>query len=62
MDQAKGISKLAGSAGSLLAIVGVLTVLSAAVSFTPKMFIFVGIALIVFSFVAFSVEEFGPRR
>jgi hypothetical protein len=62
MEQSSSISKLAGSVGGLLAIVGLLTVIAAALSFVPRTFLFVGIGMIVLSFVAFAVEEFGPRR
>jgi len=51
-----------GNAGSLIAIIGFLTFLSAVFSFTPRVFLIVGIGLIVLSFVAFFLEEFGPRR
>jgi hypothetical protein len=62
MAQANSIPKLAGSAGALLAIVGILTFFSAVFSFTPRMFVFTGVALFALSLVAFFVEEFGPRR
>jgi hypothetical protein len=62
MTQANSFPKLAGSAGSLLAIVGLLTYLSGVFSIGPRMFLFVGVALIALAFVAFFIEEFGPRR
>ena len=62
MDQARGVSKTAGKAGSWLLIVGVLTYLSAVFSVVPRMFLLVGVTLIILSFVAFFLEDFAPRR
>jgi len=62
MAQANSISKLSGRAGALLAFVGVLVFFSGVFSFTPRSFVFAGIAIIVLSFAAFSIQEFGPRR
>jgi len=62
MAQANSISKVAGSVAALLAIVGILIFFSGVFSFAPRMFVFVGIALIALAYVSFFVEEFGPRR
>ncbi len=62
MTQANNISKLAGNAGTLLAVVGVLTFFAGVFSFAPRMYVFVGVALIVLSYVTFFVEELGNRR
>ncbi len=62
MAQANSISKLAGSAGTLFVIVGLLTFFSAILGFAPKIYVVVGAAIIALAFVAFFVQEFGPRR
>jgi len=62
MDQANSRAKLAGNAGTLLAIVGVLIFFSGVFSFTPRTFVFTGIAIIVLSYAAFFVEELESRR
>jgi hypothetical protein len=61
MAQANGISRIAGRAGSLLAVVGLLTLLSGVFGITPRNFVLVGVALFVLALAAFCMEEFGPR-
>jgi hypothetical protein len=61
MEETKGVSKMAGKAGSLLLLVGFLTYISAVFSVIPRMFLLVGVILIVLSFAAFFVEDFAPR-
>ena len=46
----------------LLAVVGILTFFAGVFGFAPRTFVFVGIALIVISYVSFFVEELGHRR
>ena len=53
---------MAGTTGTLLAIVGILTFFSGVFSITPRMYVFVGTALIILAFIAYSIQEFGPRR
>jgi hypothetical protein len=59
MDQANGVSKLAGRAGQLIAIVGLLTFFAGVFSIAPRMFVFAGVALLALAIIAFFVEEFG---
>ena len=61
MAHANGISRMAGRAGSLMAVVGVLTFFFGLFGPT-RTFLFVGVALIVLSFVSFFVEELEQRR
>jgi len=61
MDNSTGISKMAGRAGSLFALVGILTFF-AGVFGAPRTFLFVGLALIVLALASYAFEEFGPRR
>ncbi len=61
MGETSGISRIAGRAASLIAVVGVAAFFLGL--FGPvRNIMFVGIALIVLAFAAFFVEEFGPRR
>lgn len=60
MAQEKSISNLAGTAGPLLSIVGILTYFSGVLSITPRIFLFAGVAMIILSWVAYAVEEFAP--
>ncbi|MFN0278946.1 MAG: hypothetical protein ACKVRN_10120 [Pyrinomonadaceae bacterium] len=62
MTQASNMSKMARKAGALLAILGLLAFFAGVFSFLPKMIMFVGIALIVLSLVAYYIEELGQRR
>jgi len=62
MTQANSFPRLAGKAGALMAVVGLLIYLSAVFGIAPRMFLIVGIGLIVLAFVSFFLEEFGPRR
>lgn len=62
MDQVSSISKLSGRAGSLIAIVGLAVFFSGVFSFTPRIFVLVGVALFALALTAFVIEEFGPRR
>ena len=61
MGQANGISKIAGLAAPLMTAVGLLLFFFGICGPT-RTFLFVGVALIALSFVAYFVEEFGPRR
>ena len=61
MSEASGISKLAGGAGGVMAVIGVAAFFFGI--FGPvRNVVFVGLALIVLSFAAFFLEEYGPRR
>ena len=62
MTQTNSFPKLAGKAGTLMALVGILIFMSAVFGFTPRTFLFVGVGIIVLSFVSFFLEEFGPGR
>jgi hypothetical protein len=62
MDQLNSMSKLAGRAGSLFAIVGLLMFFSGVFSFAPRTFLFAGVALYALALVAYFVEESGQRR
>ncbi|MEO8648526.1 MAG: hypothetical protein ABI539_05110 [Acidobacteriota bacterium] len=61
MEQAAEFSKTAGKAGGLAAIIGMLVFFSGVFGITPRTAIFVGIALILISLIAFAVEERGSR-
>lgn len=59
MNQAGGISKLAGRAANLMLVVGLAAFFFGL--FGPvRNIMFVGIALIVLTLAAYFVEEFGP--
>ena len=61
MSEASGISKLAGGAANLIAVAGLAAFFLGL--FGPvRNIMFVGIALIILAFVAYFVEEFGPRK
>lgn len=45
-----------------MALVGILIFFLSIFSFVPRGWLFVSIALIVLSLVAYFVQEFGPRR
>ncbi|HEV7698741.1 MAG TPA: hypothetical protein VGO43_00785 [Pyrinomonadaceae bacterium] len=62
MAAATGISRMAGRAGSLMAVIGLLTLLSAVFGLTPRTFVLVGVALFVLALAMFVMEEFGPGR
>ncbi|CAN5583784.1 hypothetical protein BH10ACI3_BH10ACI3_09980 [soil metagenome] len=62
MTQTNGNSKLAGNAGTLMLVVGLLTFFSAVFGFTPRMLLVVGIGLYALSLAAFYIEESGQRR
>lgn len=62
MDQVSSVSKLAGRAGSLIAIVGLLTFFAGVFSFAPRLAVLMGIALFVFAIVAFVIEEYSQRK
>lgn len=62
MEQANSMSKLSGRVGSLLLVVGLLTYLVGLSGTVPRTVLFVGAAMMLLSFAAFSIEEFGPRR
>lgn len=61
MAQTTGMSKLAGRAGSLMAIVGVLMFFIGIFGPTRTPML-VGLVLIALSLVAYFVEELGQRR
>ena len=52
---------MAGRLGSLFALLGILLFFLGLFTL-PRMFVFAGIALILASFAAYFIEEFGPRR
>lgn len=56
-----GLSRMAGRLGGWLLLVGFLSFLFGTFE-GPRIILFVGIALILLSYVAFGVEEFGPRQ
>lgn len=60
MAQLTGFARTADRAGSLLAAVGMILFFPAILSVLPRMLLFPGIALILLSFVAFFLSEFGP--
>ena len=61
MSQTSGTAKLARSAGNLMAIAGFAAYMLGL--FGPaRLILFVGIALIILSFVAFYLEEFSDKR
>ncbi|CAN5359720.1 hypothetical protein BH10ACI2_BH10ACI2_22510 [soil metagenome] len=62
MEQVNSMAKLAGRTGSLMAIIGLLAFFSGVFSFAPRMFVFVGVAIIVLSLAAYFVEELQNRR
>jgi hypothetical protein len=60
MSQSTGIAKTAGTIGSFLLAIGVLAFFAGI--FGPvRNVLFVGIALILIAFAAFTVEELKPR-
>ena len=61
MAEAKGMSKMAGKAGMLIAFVGILAFFSGVFSILPRTVMIAGIALIVLALVSFFVEELGQR-
>lgn len=61
MAEAQNTSKLAGRAGSLFALVGILAFFSGLFG-APRPLVFVGVALILLSLVAYFLEEQGQRR
>lgn len=62
MTQTNSFPKLVGKAGGWMAFIGLLVFLSAVFSFTPRMFLVVGVGIIVLAFISFFIEEFGPGR
>jgi xanthine/uracil permease len=62
MAQSNSMSKMAGKAGALIAIVGLLAFFAAVFSLVPRTFLLVGVALIVLSLAAFYAEELGHRK
>ena len=62
MEQVSSISKMAGRAGSLMAIVGLLVFFAGVFSFAPRIAVIAGIAMFVLAIVAFIVEEYGQRK
>ena len=62
MDQASSMTKLAGRAGLLIAVVGLISFFLGVFSFAPRSFLIAGIAIIGVSLVAFFVEELSSRR
>jgi len=61
MNNPSGISKTAGRAGSLLAVIGVVAFFIGIFG-GPRVLAFVGVALIVAALVGFFLEEQGHRR
>jgi hypothetical protein len=61
MSQITGTAKFARSAGNLLALVGFVAYLVGLFGPT-RLILFIGIALVILSFVAFYLEEFEGRR
>ena len=61
MSETSAISKLAGGAGKLAAIIG-LAAFFLGIFGPVRNFLFVGLAMLAFSLAAFFVEEFGPRK
>ena len=61
MEQAVTYSRIAGKLGGWVAIIGMLVYFSGVFGITPRMFIFVGIALILLSIIAFAFEEAGSN-
>jgi len=62
MANSNNTSKLARNAGALMAVVGLAAFFAAVFSLAPRPFLVLGIALIVFSLVAFYAEELGQRK
>lgn len=56
------MSKMAGNLAALTALVGLAAFFASVFSFVPRMFLVIGIALIVVSLIAFFVEEAAERR
>ena len=61
MAQATNMSKLAGTAGSILALVGMLIFFIGVFGYGPKSFVIAGVATIAVALAAFFYQEFSSR-